>query len=102
MIEASLQLIGERTFQVDETEEILVRVFAPVPDGDNFRCYYSITGLSWPGRVRYTMGVDAIGALYSALRVVGSDMREVRDTLGRNITYLGSPALDMPTLDVHG
>ncbi|HMI19874.1 MAG TPA: hypothetical protein VK533_10045 [Sphingomonas sp.] len=102
MSEPSHQLIGERSFQVDGTDEILVKIFAPIPDGENFRCYYLIAGLSWPGRLRYTMGVDAIGALYNALRVVGSDMREVRDTLGRDITYLGQPDLDLPTLDVHG
>lgn len=100
MTEAPSQLLGERIITVDGTEKIAVKVYVPVPLGNDFSCSYSITGPDFSGRLRNTMGVDALQAVYDALQVIGSDLKETAKitnkeyTLGRNAD-LGFPFLDV-------
>jgi len=94
-------LLGKRTLLVDGQEEIEIRIFVPVCEEDgNYRCCFSREGLIWDGRLRKAYGVDAIQALYGALQSVGSDLHEVKATMGRRVEWLGSEDLGLPKLDV--
>ena len=57
----------------DPTVSITVRVFAPVQDGCDWSCAFSI---NWPDKLteRKILGIDAIQALELAMRMIGTEL----------------------------
>jgi len=59
--------------QGEEDVEVVVRIFAPEPDGGAWRCRYEI---GWPEETRCSaaVGFDSIQAVLIALNMIGSDI----------------------------
>ena len=69
---AERQLVGKKG---EQTFTVTVKIGRPVPhpEGD-WECPYLISGPPNPISIRVA-GVDAVQALYLALRMIGSDLR---------------------------
>lgn len=83
-------VLGSRRFSDSDGAALEVVFYVPRPNGHgDFVCEYSLNGLSWAGKVRHAHGVDAVQAIYLALRSVGSDIKEHETRTGRALTWVG-------------
>lgn len=94
---ADRELVGERTLELDGADgaAVIVRVFVPVPDQDDFRCNFEIEGLAKPVSA-YGMGVDALQALELALQQIGVRLYLSDEFKAGRLTFLGHPNLGFP------
>ncbi|MGE0739925.1 MAG: hypothetical protein AB7O98_01180 [Hyphomonadaceae bacterium] len=85
IVERAIDYFGEAGVEAGA-----VRVFAPQPDQNDWRCEYQI---SWPGydRSKYAMGVDPWQALQLAMFIVPSTISATDDFKAGRIGLWGSP-----------
>jgi hypothetical protein len=96
------QVIAERHLILDPEGAVIVRIGLPVthegPPSES-RCPYQIEGLG-SGRVRQTIGIDAIQSLWLALETIGSTLYTSEDyKAGRLHSFPGDPDLCFPVFD---
>ncbi len=75
-----------------------IRVFAPQPDGRDWRCDYEI---AWPGRPRrsYAMGVDGFQALQLAMFSVATDLSTSEECKAGDIKIFDEPVMTAAQLN---
>jgi len=86
-----MTIVAERALDYFGAEGVStgsLRVDAPKPDQNNWRCEFAV---SWPGfeRRHYTMGVDSYQALLLALHSVGSEIAGSEDFKAGRIGVFG-------------
>jgi hypothetical protein len=88
---AERHLVGR---QGDQTFAVTVKIGKPVPhpDGD-WECPYVISGLPSPISLRVG-GVDAVQALFLALRAIGADLKFLYKDI--HLQWLGMDDLGFP------
>lgn len=90
-------LMFERKFHVQGLQEkIVLHIFEPFPEKGEWVCEYD---LMVPGRDQQisvrTAGADKLLSLTSAFRRIRSDVAIIEERLGRQVTWLGEPRLDL-------
>ncbi|WP_108046364.1 hypothetical protein [Bosea sp. 124] len=91
----SSAVIASRTFELGRSGHVEVSFFAPVPDGNDWRCDYRI---EWPDRTRSyrAFGIDSVQALLLAMKAVQAELTYAPETLNEGLTWLGDADLDLP------
>jgi len=92
-----MQYIAERTYQVKsqdlESFEVTVSISTPfIDDNDldgDWQCEYRITGGKMDVR-RKIHGGDSFQSLLLCIKLLESEIKSLKNTLGNSITYLGS------------
>lgn len=86
----------ERRFELGEAAEVIVRFGRPVPEGEDYRCEYTI---AWPSRAlaSFALGLDEVQALNLSiekahLELLVSDEARSR----RQLRWLDSEELGLP------
>ena len=93
------QPIAWRTYEIVPDQEAVLKVFAPVPDEDDWRCNYEI---HWPDRIRrfYTMGVDPMQALVSAIGIARSELCGSPEYKAGRLAWFGEPEMGLGLPDL--
>ncbi|WNJ90828.1 DUF6968 family protein [Bosea sp. 685] len=89
--------IAKRTFELSQSGRVEVSFFAPMADGNDWRCEYRI---EWPDRTRShrAFGVDSVQALLLAMKNVQAELTNAPETLAEGLTWLGNVDLDLPSV----
>lgn len=87
-------IIAERSFTA-AAGPVRLRIAAPVPDQDDWRCDYRI---AWPGREvdGHAMGIDAVQALNLALQTAHIDLLLSPEGQGGELRWLEMVDLGLP------
>ena len=96
------QVIAERHLILDPDETVIVRIGLPItrvgPPEESW-CPYQIEGLG-SGKVRHTVGIDAIQSLWLTLQTIGSTLYVSEEyRTGRLHSFPADPDLCLPVLD---
>lgn len=94
---AARQRMFERRFHVEGLRErIILHIYAPRFEDGEWICEYQLVVPGFDQRVLVPIvGVDKLGAVTSAIRRVKSDISLLAERLGRQVTWLGEPRLDL-------
>lgn len=76
-------------------EPVTVSIGRPYQQDQSWFCPYMITGLTDEPVVHYRGGVDAVQALWAALRTVGVDL-DAANRDGAGVTFAGTEDLGFP------
>lgn len=71
--------------------DLRVAIFHPVPDGDDYRCDFSIQSNSLDVQGR-AIGIDSIQALQLAMVRVGTELERLSAAGQGGVTWLGEPS----------
>ena len=87
----------ERKFHVQGLQErIVLHVFVPRLEHDEWVCEYQLNVPGWEQQISVPIaGVDKLQSVTSAIRRIRSDLAIIAERLGREITFLGEPRLDL-------
>lgn len=88
--------IASRVFELGQSGHVEISFFAPVADGNDWRCDYRI---EWPDRTRSyrAFGVDSVQALLLAMKSVQAELTNAPETLAEGLTWLGAADLGLPS-----
>lgn len=71
--------------------DLRVVIFHPVPDGDDYRCEFSIQGSSLDVHGR-AIGIDSVQALQLAMVRVGTQLERLSTAGHGGLMWLGEPS----------
>lgn len=95
--EMSREFMFERRFHVQGLQEkILLHIFEPRAEDGGWVCEYRMDapGFDQPISVP-VFGNDKLQSVTSAIRRIRSDLVIIAERLGRQVTWLGEPRLDL-------
>ena len=93
----SRELMFERKFHVQGLQErILLHIFVPRPEHDAWICEYQLKVPGWEQPICVPIaGIDKLQSVTAVFRRVRSDLALIAERLGRQITFLDEPRLDL-------
>ena len=87
----------ERRFHVQGLhEKIVLHIFVPRPEHDEWICEYQLNIPGWEQQTLVPIaGADKLQSVTAVFRRVRSDLAIIAERLGRQITFLDEPRLDL-------
>jgi hypothetical protein len=87
----------ERQFHVEGMrKKISLEIFEPYADDGAWICEYQLNVPGWDKLISTQIsGVDKLQSVTSAIRRIRSDIAVIAERLGRQVTWLGEPRLDL-------
>ena len=90
-------LLGKRKFHVEGlSERIELHIFEPRREDGAWICEYQ---MNVPGFDRHIFvpitGADKLESVTAVIRRIRSDLKLIAERLGREVTFLGEPRLDL-------
>lgn len=95
--DATKTLMFERKFHVKGLgQRVVLHVFEPTFEQDEWICEYQLNVPGWDQQISVPIvGADKLQSVTSAFRRIRSDLAIIEERLGRQVTWLGEPRLDL-------
>jgi|ERR1700677_286013 len=85
----------EPRFELGEAAEVIARFGRPVPEGEDYRCEYTI---AWPSRTltSFALGVDGVQALILSMQQAHLELLVSDEARSSQLRWLESEELGLP------